>query len=186
MLLSLLAQDDELAFNTLFERYWMLLYNTAYKLLQDDVDSREIVNDVLLDVWQRRQTIKVDHVPAYLKTAVRYKVISHIRGRKVPAFTDLFDTIVSSPYHADNPLLERDLLHLVEKFIDTLPEKRKRIFILHFLEGLDAGKVAKELDLTSKTVYNQTNITLANLRSRLANLLHFLFHLPVFLVFMIL
>lgn len=174
-LLRLLAQGNETAFDAIYKRYWSILYNSAFKKLKDAEQCKEIVHDVLLDIWLRRETLDIDDLPAYLKMAARFRIINHVKRYQSPAFLELFDAIATSPYSTDNALLEKDMLELIESYIQALPEKRKRIFIRHFLDNLSTREVADELNISQKTVQNQVVRALQYLRSRFAHLLQIFF-----------
>ncbi len=152
-----------------------MLYNTAFKKLKDTGQCKEIVHDVLLDIWLRRNNLEIENLPAYLKVAVRFRVINHIQRYQTLAFFELFDSIATSPYSTDNGLLEKEMLALIESYVEALPEKRKLIFIRHFLDNLSSREIAEELNVSQKTVQNQLATALQYLRSRFAHLLRLLF-----------
>ena len=50
---------------------------------------------------------------------------------------------------------EKELEELAQSWIDALPEKRRKIFLLHFRENLSTKEIAEKLGITQKTVQNQ-------------------------------
>jgi RNA polymerase sigma-70 factor (family 1) len=178
-LLVLLKSGDEVVFTEIYDRYWELLYNTAYKHLKDEAQCREIVHDVLLDLWQRRASLQINDPQAYMKTAVRFRVINYVTRRQAPAFLELFDTIAASPYQAEHKVLESDLLEMIESWIESLPSKRRTIFIRHFFEQHSVPEIAHEMGISTKTVHNQVGTSLQYLRTRFGHLLSVLFSLLV-------
>lgn len=179
-LLNSLKQGDRQAFECLYQQYWEKLFNTAYKYLRDKEVCKEIVHDVLLDLWQRRESVEIDSLEAYLKTAVRFRTINHVTRSKTPFFFELFDSIAAAPDTAEDKLLEKDLLELIKTWIATLPEKRRRIFIHHFFQQHSTKEIAAAMGISQKTVQNQIGTTLQFLRTRLGQL--FTFFLTLLLV----
>ena len=58
-LLGLLKQDDELAYTELYNRYWERMVTFAYVKLQSGADAKEVVQDVFLDIWNRRFNLQM-------------------------------------------------------------------------------------------------------------------------------
>lgn len=169
-LLELLAQHDRLAFDTLYDRYWELLYHAAYKRLKDKEQCRDIIQDVFVDLWCRRGQVKISNLKAYLLTAVRFQVYKVIAKEKAgPAFFELYETIASSSFGAEGNIMEKELLHYVKAWIDVLPEKKRRIFLLHTEEDLSTKEIADELSISQKTVQNQLGTTIQRLRLHIAS-----------------
>jgi len=173
-LLEAIASGSEPAFNELFRRYWDELYELAWKSLKDDMLAREVVHDVLVKIWQRKADKPIDNPIAYLKTAVRNRIIDAIKVHKNKHFFELFEEIASSPYVADSPVLEKNLSELVMAWIEALPRKRKAIFVRHFFKQLSTREIANELDINQKTVQNQVGRTLEYLRKHFSDLLSLL------------
>jgi RNA polymerase sigma-70 factor (ECF subfamily) len=170
-LLFLLRNDDAAAFDVIYKRYWQLLFNTAYKNLNNLEQCKEIVHDVLVDIWQRRKTLEVGHLPAYLKTAVRFRSINFIVRHQQQPFLELIDDAINSPYSAESTLLTKEAYNLIETYIKLLPEKRRDIFILSFFRQLSTREIAAELNISKKTVQNQLGTTLRYLRKKISHLL---------------
>lgn len=174
-LLEAIAAGSESAFNELFRRYWQELYDLAWKSLKDDMEAEDVVHDVLIEIWQRRSILVIDNLPAYLKTAVRNRVINSIKRNRKQAFFEVFEEMARSPYVADNRLLEKDMLELIAVWIEVLPKKRKAVFVRHFYKQLSTREIANELGISQNTVQNQIGTTLDYLRKRFGDLLHLVF-----------
>ncbi|MBO9632515.1 MAG: hypothetical protein J7578_05310, partial [Chitinophagaceae bacterium] len=97
-LLESLKLNEERAFTEIYNRYWEQLYRSAYRKLNDKSPAREIVHDVLIDIWKRRAILDVEHLPAYLEKAIRFRVINHLNRNKATTFLDSFQTILYSPF----------------------------------------------------------------------------------------
>jgi RNA polymerase sigma factor (sigma-70 family) len=170
-LLSLLACSDEGAFTEIYDRYWKQLYQSACRKQADKEQAKEIVHDVFLDIWKRREVLTISHLPAYLEQAVRFRLINYINRNKIPAFFDLFETLLFSPYEADQLLKQKDFIKLLEGWVDILPDTQRRIFIHYFLKELSVKEIAVEMDLSPKTIQNNLSLSLRHLRTRFGMLL---------------
>jgi RNA polymerase sigma-70 factor (ECF subfamily) len=171
-LLARLVKSDHQAFAELYNRYWEDAFNAAYARLKDLEQCRDIVQNVFLSVWDRREKVTIDNFRGYLLTAVKFQVFKYSsRNPHRSAFVDRFSELILSPVGADDQLLQKDILWLLEQFLDTLPRKRKEVFVLHLKHNLSADEIAVRLNISKKTVQNQLLNVNAAFRHRLNQLM---------------
>ncbi|ANI90541.1 hypothetical protein A9P82_01090 [Arachidicoccus ginsenosidimutans] len=167
-----MRSDDEVAFTSLYYRYWELLYNTAYKRLKDHELCEQIVQDVFTDLWIRRKQTIISNLPGYLRTAVQYQVYKIVTRKNTgAAFFELFEQMGSPTYHADAGIKYKEFAALIDSWMETLPAKRREIFQLHYFENLSSPEIAKRLNLSPKTVRNQLGTSLESFRIKLSQFL---------------
>jgi RNA polymerase sigma-70 factor (ECF subfamily) len=174
VLFDLLKQGDEAAFAKIYNLYWVELYNAAYKRLPEKEKCQDIIQNIFTDLWNRKAELDLEKPLAYLHTAVRFQVLKHIsRSPKSNFFAESFENELISPLQADGELLEREVGELIELFIKALPEKRRKIFLMHYFEGLSTAQISVELNISQKTVQNQLTTATHALRLRLTHLFLF-------------
>lgn len=81
LLLNLIAESDEHAFMTIYHRFWQKIFIIAHNRLQDSQEAEDIVHDVLLSLWQNRQTQQIQQLENYLAVATKYKVLARIKRK---------------------------------------------------------------------------------------------------------
>lgn len=54
------------AFDILYNRYWKLVFNTAFKRLNDMERAQDITQDVFVQLWTSGTTTSIKNLPAYL------------------------------------------------------------------------------------------------------------------------
>ncbi|MFT3701917.1 MAG: sigma factor [Agriterribacter sp.] len=64
VLLQLLSAGDEKAFTEIYNRYWDKLYFLAHKHLKSSTASEEIVQEVFLALWRKKETIHIASLPS--------------------------------------------------------------------------------------------------------------------------
>lgn len=170
-----MAEGSRDAFGKLFQKYWEKLYVSASRKLSDAELAKEVVHDIFLDLWRRRETIQITHLPAYLQKALHYRVINHLLARKDTFFFDVLENPGTSLYEADQQLLEKDLTALISSWVEALPEKRREIFVRHYFQHLTTKEIAEEMNISQKTVQNQLSLSLQFLRTNYGHLLPLLF-----------
>lgn len=168
-LLSLIRQDNRLAFAQLYNKYWTRLYQSAYAILGERPASEDVIQQVMVDLWTRRQSSHILSLEAYLYGAVRYQVLKIIRSGKVRQQVFARIQQLSLDHHPASPtedrLLENELLHLIDDCVTKLPPMCRQIFHLSRYEHLSTKDIASRLGITPKTVENQLTIALRRLRT---------------------
>lgn len=89
----------------------------------------------------------------------------------VAPFADILESSLASAIGTDDPLIENELLDLVKLWIAALPEKRREIFVLYYLEDLSSDQIAERIGISQKTVQNQLATATNTLRSQLSKVL---------------
>ena len=69
-------QHDRAAFDELYKRHWLALFNAAFKRLRDKEAASDLVQDIFADLWNKRDIRDIDNVGAYLNTAIKNRVYS--------------------------------------------------------------------------------------------------------------
>lgn len=163
---------DQQALGAIYEKYWETLYQAAFWHTYDEAAAKDIVQEVFLYCWQKRSQINVQHnLQAYLRAAVRFKVLNHLKseqarrkyeersGRQLPDIT-----------HAPAEMLAgRDLRESYHREVAKLPEKMRNIFTDSREKGLSVNEIASHRNLSAQTVKNQLSAALKKLRDGLGN-----------------
>src|SRR4051812_40575924 len=90
-LLELIRAGDRHAFEMIFNKYWSKLYRSAYNILRDRQTSEDLVQELLVQLWIKRDSLKIESLSAFLYAATRYQVFKIIKSGKVRV--SLFDEI---------------------------------------------------------------------------------------------
>jgi RNA polymerase sigma-70 factor (family 1) len=168
-LCQLLKQDDRAAFELIYERYWQKLYEKANRLLKLSVQAEDIVQELFINLWQKRNEYDIDNLNAYLHTALRSRVLNYIereQGKEI--FFEPFETIQQASFSAEELVREKELMKIIVAYIDSLPAKRKEIFLLHYQQQLATADIAALLGITQKTVQNQLNNAMTGIKGSLS------------------
>jgi RNA polymerase sigma-70 factor (family 1) len=175
VLVQQLSQDDRKAFEMIYTRYWRLLLDMAWKGLQNKQTAEDLVQGVFLSLWQKREQVHINNLEAYLKTAVRYKVLNHIvRTKRTCEFFESFYGIFQEQNTPESTFLAKNVLELIHAYAAILPVKRREIFMLYIRSRLSTKEIAECLGLSQKTVQNQLGISLQGLRAKVVPVLLFL------------
>lgn len=163
-LLGLLTENDENAFSEIYNRYWKPLYHSAHAVLHDAYPAQDAVQEIFITLWQRRHSVQIDNLKAYLFQSIRFRVFKAIRAGKAQA--SFYDRLaaVSREILQQDPLLYKEMQQLVINTIDGLPEDQREIFLLHRTEGLTYNEIAGKKNISVKTVEKKMSLALKHLR----------------------
>jgi RNA polymerase sigma-70 factor (family 1) len=155
-LIELWRNGNEKAYRALFDRYFYKLYCYTLKLVPDKNVSEEIVMDVMLAIWQKRDQLNCSlSLSAYLYKSVKNRLIDHLRKQQL-ATVSLELTTVEPPSECitDGRILHKELESLYRTSLNRLPPQKKRIFTMSREEGSSYKEIADRLQLSKNTVEN--------------------------------
>lgn len=166
MLLLYLRTGDQQAFREIYQRYWKKLYAIARHKIQSLDVVEELVQDIFLKLWERRDALRVDKLDAYLATAVRYAIINHIKSTLVhEKYADYAHAHFTEASYATEEQLDLDeLMQAVQQQLNDLPEKTRQIFRLNRLEYQSVKEISSRLKVPERTVEYHLSQAIKSLR----------------------
>lgn len=153
-LLISLKEDDEHAFRAIYQRYWYKLYAVAKRKIHTVEDAEEIVQDIFVDLWDRRTTVQIVELDRFLYSAVKYKVLNYIKAQIVRQNyqTNTLAAKKDIDSTTEEVLAFNDLSEAVKEGLEGLSVKTREIFQLARIEGHSIREVALRLHIPERTV----------------------------------
>lgn len=178
-IIALIRADNRAAFNELYNRHWQSLYQMAWNVLKDEEICAEALQEVFVRLWENRSHLQINSLPAYLRAAVKYKVIDVLRKNRDTEkwFVKLEDLDAGHFWFDEDPLELKELKSLIAEQVAGLPERARVIFELSRNEQLSNREIAIKLGISEKTVENQITIAIRKLRSKMKGQFLWLFFL---------
>lgn len=175
-LVDLLSQDDKLAFTELYNRYWDKLFTVAANKLDKDLESaEELVQDLFMDLWRRRNDLRIKGcISSYLAMAMKYKVIdARVKRKRRQEFKarsandhSFIDT------STEDQLRFHELQKRLDLVVQDLPERARLIYTLSRESGYTHKEIGNRLSISDKTVEAHMARIVKLIRSRLKSMLH--------------
>lgn len=169
-LVTLLKEGDELAFAELHSRYKAVLFIHAYRMLGNEDEAKDVVQELFTTLWSRRNdTPAISSLASYLYSAVRNKVLDCIARKKTEEkyIRSLALFMEEGENMTEKEIREKELTRLIEREISLLPARMREIFELSRYENLSYKEIAEELNISDKTVKKQVSNALIILRKKL-------------------
>lgn len=168
-LLALLKQQDHGSFTEIYRRYWAVLFRHARKMLGDDDDASDIIQDIFTLLWTKAVDIQISSsFSSYLYSMVRYKVFTRINRSKLKtAHLDSLEKFIKKGvYSTDEWIQEKELIASYESELARLPVKMREVFELSRKEHLSYQQIADRLNVTDHTVRKQISNALKLLKTK--------------------
>jgi RNA polymerase sigma-70 factor (ECF subfamily) len=170
-LLQQMANDNRQAFTILYRRYWEDLFISAAKALRSKEEAADVVQDVFLSLWNRRNEVNIQGSPAaYLHTSVRYKCIHYIEKNIIRRdyLLQLCEVEISNA--STNAEINLQLKEMQEAVINTIakmPPKMQEVYKLSRQEHLSHKEIAENMSISVETVKKHIQHALHLIRTNL-------------------
>jgi RNA polymerase sigma-70 factor (family 1) len=153
-LFGLIKQENLTAFEELYHRYWGTLTDSVYKRLQSRQKAEDLVQDLFIDIFQKRNIIEFKvSVKAYLHQAIKYKVLNEFRSDNIKNnYTKSLFFSPTSKNDFANHLEAKDLRLKITEVMNQLPEKCKKAFLLSRMENLSNKEISSNMKISVSTV----------------------------------
>ncbi len=168
-LIHRLRLGDESAFDAIFRRWYGPLVQLAERMLNDRGSAEETVQDVMLELWRRRDTLTITGSPqAYLFQSTRNRSLNRLRRIRVERREEFDTDALPTRRGADTGTYESEIDRALREAIDSLPPRCREVFELNRMQGLKYAEVAEVLGVSVKAVEAQMGKALRALREKMA------------------
>lgn len=170
LFVSMMKAGNSYAFEKLYFKYCKKLYNFVFSICKNREDTEGLVQLVFMKVWEKRSEIDPElSFSGYIFRIAKNSLLNRLK-KKVNERVYM-DYLLSRPEDLSNSV-EKNINFLelnleIERLINNIPEKRRKIFLLSRMEGLTYREIAEKLNISVNTVNTQISKTLEELRDRL-------------------
>lgn len=170
-------------FNQLFESVYFQLYFHCRKFISDPEDAKDLMQNVFLHFWEKRADIDIHtSLKSYLLRAIHNECLNYLRSQRtvnVSSDGNGKDNIIldyADRYATpDVDYITNEIGNITQTTIDQLPEQCKAVFTLSRMKGLRNQEIAKQLNISVRTVDTQIYRALKILKVKLKDYLAVLF-----------
>lgn len=170
-LIRQLKRGEESAYEMLFKEYYQLLVIFANKYLFDIEASKELVQDLFVHIYDKREKIEINSsLKSYLFRSVHNRSLNMIHAQKIKNkyAEHIGKRTAANENNIEKEMNKTELEHAIYQAIGELPPKCRDIFKLNRFEGLSNSEIAEKLKLSKRTVETQISKALKILRVKLA------------------
>lgn len=149
-------------FEELYTKYRTYFVGIAMSYVRDRMAAEDIVTDSFVSYWENRAATDVRHAPAYILTAVKNRCLNWLETYRqhAQARSDIHSTayrlavqsIASSEASEPQSLLMAEVGAIIEREINRMPERMRRVFVAHRYEEMSYREIARLYELSEGQV----------------------------------
>jgi RNA polymerase sigma-70 factor (ECF subfamily) len=150
-------KGDQAAFRRLVEEYRQQAFSMAFRIVCDEEEARDIVQESFIKIWQKMETYDMTQkFSTWLCKIVANTAIDRMRQIKRHNMVNL-EQVVSKIDHLNLESTQmkvdnEETAQLIRWVAEGLPEKQKLVFILRDLQGSDSPEVQQILNMSESSV----------------------------------
>lgn len=165
-LINQCRKNDRLAQHRLFNQYVKAMYNTALRLIQNEHDAHDVVQEGFIKAFTKIDQYKSEaSFGAWLKRIVVNTALDKLKQTS-PEFTNL-QVVIENNQAEEVEISGFPKAELVNQEILKLPEGCRVVFTLYQLEGYAQSEIAQKLGVSLSTVKTQYRRARLLLKERL-------------------
>lgn len=156
VLIERLQKGDSNAFTEIYNRFWKLLFAIAYKHMESKEAAEEIVQDIFMRLWDRRNDVDIRSLGPYLATACKYSVFKQIAKEKLRRTVLAGDLNLWEPSsnELESLIHARFLEQVLSTAVEALPAQCKIVYKLSEEQQLKVPEIASQLAISPNTARN--------------------------------
>ncbi|WP_288142832.1 RNA polymerase sigma factor [Mesorhizobium sp.] len=164
------------AFHTIIKMHNQRLYRIARSVVRNDSEAEDIVQEAYVRAFAQLGDFRGESsLATWLSRIVINEALGRLRKRRrtVAMPQNLQAEIIKFPLNpSDDPermMAQRQILELVERATDRLPDVYRTVFVARVIEGLSTDETAELLDVRPETVKTRLHRARALVRKALAD-----------------
>lgn len=166
-LMQQIASGNESAYTLVFNKYSKHVFNVAMLYVKDTTTAHEIVQEVFLKVWLKREVMSaIKNFEDYLFILTRNHIYDNLKKQAVrtKAYDYLLQHQPAAVNDTDYRLREHQYENLLNKAVSALPPERKKVYMARN-EGLSNEEVSNQLNISIHTVKKQMKLAMQSVRT---------------------
>ena len=162
-IVALFFSRSEKAISAAAEKYEKYCRSIAFGILNDDVESEECVNDVLLKAWESIPPKKPSNLSGYLAKLTRNHAINSVRCRnavkrgsgQITLALEELEECIPDKCDVELQMEQSALTGLLNEFLASLPVDTRRIFMRRYWYLSPVKEIASDFGISESKVKMQ-------------------------------
>jgi RNA polymerase sigma-70 factor (family 1) len=171
-LTGLLKSGDEPAFEVLYDRFRTQIKRYALRICKNEEAAQEIVQNVMLKVWQHREQIDTgQNFKGWIARITANQAFDYLKSlsREQDLKERVWLKMSQSPAYSEDQYVLKEYLNIISDAVKALPLQQQKVFRLSREEHLTYEEIAASLGISVNTVRNHMTGALGNIRKHVKN-----------------
>ena len=159
IIIEMFFARSEQAIKELDIKYGKIFHKTSYNILNDELDVEECVNDAYLGTWNTIPPTRPHSLLAYVCQIVRNISLKRYHLKKAIKRNSTYDVAMeeldaclSSASTVEDGIETKELVRIIESFLDTLSSENRVIFLQRYWFSDSYSDIAKKVGISEKSV----------------------------------
>lgn len=156
-------KGDQSAYEKLLKKYHPHIYNLIFRMIYKKEDVEDLTQEAFIKAFHSLKNFdKQFAFSTWLYKIASNNCIDYLRKKKLQTFSidkeiesedsDYIFEIPDSDYIPDNQIMNAQRTTILERAIDSLPDKYKKVIVMRHREEMEYEEIASELNLPLGTV----------------------------------
>ena len=164
-LIRICLTENSEAFEWIVAKYRDQVFWTAYHLVVDYEDARDIAQQTFLKVWNSLKNYdSAKPFGAWITKIAANCAIDSLRARKIS------EPLPEIPLSSTNPESSQDIRKIFLRIAPLLPDRQRIVLVLREIEGMEFRDIARTMNCTESTVRNLLSQAKESFRKRVREL----------------
>ena len=158
-IIELFFERSEQGIEELGKKYGQICHSISYNILNDRQDAEECVNDAYLGAWNAIPPARPDPLLAFICKIVRNISLKRYEQNTAAKRNSHYDVAIeeladclASPSTIEQEIAERELIKIIEAFLDSLSKENRVIFLRRYYFSDPYTDIAKQVGMTEKNI----------------------------------
>ena len=164
LMLLAIREHDQGAMTELFDKYGSLVYSVAFRVLRDESQAQDIVQDVFFQTWRapRDWPAGQGSLAAWFAVVARNRAVDMLRRRRYTETVD--DVVFASPVNVETETERFTLINRMRTEMESFPPEQQESLELAFFEGLTHAEISDRTGDSLGTIKTRIRLGLNRLR----------------------
>jgi len=171
---------DSVAFCHLTDKLYRTLFNYAFNFTSDREFIKDSIQELLINIWEKRQRIEIQFVAIYFLKSIRNQLLQEFRRNNSHSFLEIDEAGQISDYRTVETDIEQNEIYSENQFkvrnaVNELPKRQKEAVFLKYFEGMENEQIADLMQVNRQSVANLLFKALSTLKSQIPALILLVF-----------
>ena len=171
-LLQQLIEGNAESFRKIYQFYQGRIFLFALRLTKSKSQAEEIVQEVFVKLWEKREKIKIEkNFNGYILAITKNLILDGLKksAHDRTLLQKIHNNMRALQNNSVDQLIEKELMRLHQQAVDRLSPQTKIVFMLSREEELTYDEIAERLGVSRNTVRNQMSDALKSIREYLSD-----------------
>lgn len=166
-LVTLLTKNNEEAFEEIYDRYWEPLFSYTYNVLSNQAAAKDVVQNIFISIWERRDKLSVRNLYAYLLQSAKYQIASNLRKNRLDDRHLSELKFIGSVNTTDENIVFKESKKEILAHLENVPNRSRIVFYMSRFDCFTNQEIAETLGISIRTVETHISKVLKYLRKQM-------------------